>query len=247
MGAVGWEGQRTGHRGIVAIHNGRAKFAGVVHRHCGGRRFAQLHGDVGPIAFGDWVIDGAKAQGQGAHGRGAIERHIIQVVNLRAGGSDSAKSPAVDFGQAQAIVGCAIADLFAAQVGKGDLDLAPAAKVILQIHRPALGVIFGGAGVAVVKHVNKEGGVAVVAVEPEGEAGIGAPVLRHPLVDGGVFKAVGKAGKRDDVDIHFQHVVRRGRPWYWSRRRVGRGDGDGAIGVLEGAEADANRAIQPGR
>ena len=52
---------------------------------------------------------------------------------------------------------------------------------------------------------------------------VGAPVLRDPLIDRCVLEVVGEAGIRDDIEIHFQDVVRLAAP----------GTGAGGAAVVE--------------
>ena len=75
----------------------------------------------GSRAFGELVVDGGKANGQGLDGRHAVDHGVINIIGLRRGSGDRAQCPAMDLGQAEAIVGGAVADLFAVHAGEGDL------------------------------------------------------------------------------------------------------------------------------
>ncbi len=201
------EGQRARDRRVVAIGDGGADGGPVLHRYRVAGRLAELGRDRRRAALGHRVGDRAKADRERAGRGGAVERHIIDVVGLRARRGDGAQRPTMHLGQPEAVVGRAIADLFAVHAGEWDLDLLPAAEVVGKVNRPALGIVRGCAGVAVVEHIHKQGGAAVVAVEPERDARVGAPVLRDPLIKRGVLEAMSDAGIRDDIEIHLQHVV----------------------------------------
>src|SRR5690606_20480640 len=95
----------------------------------------------------------------------------------RAKGADGV---AVQGSQVEAVVGSAVANLLAAEIGKRDLQIAPAGKIVVNLVGPALGVIAARVGVAVVEKIDVERAAAFPAIEPERDALIGAPVARRP-------------------------------------------------------------------
>ena len=110
-------------------------------------------------------------------------------------------------GQAETVVGRAVADLLAMHAGEGDLDLPPTAETVGKVDGPALGIIPGRTGVAIVEHIDEKGRSAAPAVQPEGDPFVGAPVLADPRVHRRVLERVDDAGVGDDVHVQFQHTV----------------------------------------
>src|SRR6266540_1278550 len=105
----------------------------------------------------------------------------------------------MDFRQAEAVVGSAIADLLAMHACKGNLDFLPAAEVIRNIDRPAFCIIGCRTGIAVVEHIHEHRGGAVIAIQPERDALISTPVLSHPGVNGSILKVMHEASVRDNI------------------------------------------------
>jgi hypothetical protein len=226
-GDVGREGERAGDgRDVVAVGDGRADRRLIVDGDDFGHGLAELDGDGGERALGHREADAAERNGERLDGRDAVYHRVVDVVRLRRGGRDRAERPAVDLGQAEAVVGRAVADLLAVEVDEGELDLPPAAEVVDHVDRPALGVVRRGAGVAIVEHVDEEGRAAVIAVEPERKPLVSAPVLRDPGVEGRVLEVVDKAGVRDDIDVHLENVVGVSQARNRGRRRTSGGNVD---------------------
>ncbi len=242
LGDVGREGQGARDRFHVVTVRGRGPDRGrVLDRHRAARGLAELGGHRCDGALGHVVVERAEADGQGPDRGHTVDRRVIDVVGLRGRRRDRAQGPAVHLGQAEAVVGRAVADLLAGQARERDLDLLPAAEVVREAGRPALGVVLDRAGVAVVEHVHEQGRAAVVAMQPEGDPRVGAPVLGDPRVDRAVLEGVGEAREGDDVEIQLEHVVAaRGAGPGVGRGARCRCDGDagGRVRVLERVEPD---------
>ena len=248
LGHVGREGQRAGSREVIAFRDCGAECRRVIHRHRRRVGLAEFGGDRRRLALGDFVVERVEADRQRLDRRGAVDRHVVQVVALRAPCPQRAEPPAVHLGQAEAVIGRTVADLLAGHAGKRDLDQLPAGEVVLESDGPALGIVPGRAGVAIVEHVHEQVGAGARAVEVEGDAGVGAPVLGDPGRGPGVLKGVGDAGPRHDVEIQLQNVVPGALAWRRRRRRgVGGRDCSRAVRVGKGVEPDGDRAILPGR
>ena len=178
------------------------------------------------------VVDGGHAQ---------HDAHVIHVVVLAAHVhvAVAANAIAVHLGQGETVVGRAVADILAVEVGPRKLEVLPAAEVVGNIHAPAFGVIGGRAGVAVVQDVDEQRSAGVIAVEPDTEPDIGGPVLRHPFVNCLVREGVGEAGPLAGPDGQrlVQHRIRFAQPRHWRRRRVGGGDCHAGAGGVPGDEA----------
>src|SRR5205809_1006605 len=111
-----------------------------MHRYRVARRLTELRRDSRRGALGDLVVDRAKAHCQRAHRRYAIQADIVDVIALRTASAKRAKGPTVGFGQTEAVIWCAVADLLASHACKRELDLLPAGEVVLKRDTPSLGV-----------------------------------------------------------------------------------------------------------
>ena len=142
--------------------------------------------------------------------------------------------------QREAIVGRAVADILARKVGKGNLHQFPARGVVGKGDGVALSVVAWQRGVvAIVDHVDKQAGAAALAVEPEGDAFVGAPVLGDPLRGIGILKAVNHDRPHCRGKVHLEDVVAVHRTGHRDgRRRAAGKEGRAAVAILCGEEAD---------
>src|SRR5690606_9886375 len=122
--------------------DGRAISGGVAHRHRLLASFAEAHAHARGAALSNAKAVGGEADSEGARGRHTVDGHIVDVPgDGLAVGVQRAEGPAVDFAESEAVGGGTITDLLAGEAVEGELQLAPAAKVIGEGDGVALGVV----------------------------------------------------------------------------------------------------------
>ena len=107
----------------------------------------------------------------------------------------------MDLVESKTIVGGAIADLLAYKTTEGKLRQAPAGKIIDHGHRPTLGVVRRRPRIAVLEQVDEHRRATVVAIDPDTQSLVGAPVLRHPGIARRIGEAANETGKNRHVQI----------------------------------------------
>ena len=238
------EGQCAAHGREVAPGPGRALGGNVIDADGLGGGPAQGHGHIHAGALDHAVADSPEFDFQGRFAADlAVEGDVIDEVALAAHihRAKAADGVAPDLIQGQAVVGGAVADLFAVELGEGDGEELPAREGVGDVHRPAFGVVAGGARVAVLGDVDEEHAAGVVAVQPEADAFIARPVLRHPGIGGLVAEGVGGARPLAGADgqVELQHGVGITCAGHGGRRGSGHGHGRRGGRVIPGHKADA--------
>ena len=117
----------------------------------------EAYGHRRGAALGDAEAPGGEGHRQRRHAGRSEQRHLVEEVAARTAGVQRAEGPAMDLGQRQAVVRCAVADVLAREAGEREAELPPAREVVGEGDRQALGVVLRGAGVPVVEDVHEQG------------------------------------------------------------------------------------------
>jgi len=238
------EDQRSRHGREIAPGCRVARIGRVVDRDLGRiidiHLAVQLHRYHRSLTFGYVPVPGGKDNFQLRNHGHSVNPDVVDVVEKLLLAVKHPERPAVHLGQREAVIGRAVTDFFAVEVGKRYLEILPAGKVVDDIDREPLRVVGSGSGVPVVENIHKQNASGVVAVEPETEAFRATPVLWRPGVDRDVFERVNRAGESpgDDVGIHLHHVVARVTAGNRCGGRVGGGYANTAAAVAEGEETN---------
>ena len=118
------KGERARSGAVFTPGNGDCRFSCVIHRNLRRiiciHRAIQLDGDCTSCSFGNVKAVDGEGHSQFRHLCHAVKTDIIDIISLCTTSIECAKRPAVHLGQAKTVVGCAVANLFAAEGAKGE-------------------------------------------------------------------------------------------------------------------------------
>ena len=152
----------------------------------------------------------------------------------------------------EVIVGRTVADVLPNEViSEVQDDLLPTGEIILDRMTPDFSIARVGTRLAIFVDLEQQIKAGVLTVEPEGDAGVSAPVLVCPGVYSRILEGVGRPTPAGRIDLNLEEMIVPRLPWQGQRIAVGHlcsGDGNRCVGIAPSHKANTKAvAIQPCR